>query len=95
MPDIDIDNIDFLTDIPRKPISTSSAYNDTGMFEFSFRDERYLPFEGAGAVESRWKLELPSSFRSFDYNTISDVILRISYTVEKKKMVTLQGEMEK
>ena len=65
---------------PVKSISTSSAQNDTGLFEFAFRDERYLPFEGAGAVESQWKLELPDALRLFDYNTISDVILHISYT---------------
>ena len=57
------------------------------MFEFNFRDERYLPFEGAGAVESNWKLEFPSVFKSFDYNTISDIIIHISYTSKELKMV--------
>ncbi len=60
-------------------IATSTAQNDAGVFELSFRDERYMPFEGAGAV-SRWKLTLPRSFRQFDYQTISDVILSVSYT---------------
>lgn len=59
-------------------IATSSADNDTGVFRFDFNDARYLPFEGAG-VASEWKLTLPSEFRSFDYNTISDVILNINY----------------
>jgi hypothetical protein len=63
-------------------ITTSSAQNDTGTFEFSFRDERYLPFEGAGAVESEWSLELPS-FHSFNYDTISDVIIGMSYTAKE------------
>ncbi|MGH7845743.1 MAG: neuraminidase-like domain-containing protein [Candidatus Binatia bacterium] len=62
-------------------ISTSSAQNDAGMFELNFRDERYLPFEGAGAI-SQWKLELPSRIRLFDYDTISDVIVHISYTAK-------------
>src|ERR1700740_852549 len=31
-------------------IVTSSAQNDSGMFELNFRDERYLLFEGAGFV---------------------------------------------
>ena len=66
--------------LPRtSTIATSSAQNDGGVFEMSFRDERYMPFEGAGAV-SRWQLELPASFRQFDYQTISDVILSIGYT---------------
>ena len=49
------------------------------MFNLDFRDERYLPFEGAGAV-STWRLELPSLVRSFNYDTITDVILHMSYT---------------
>src|SRR6185503_11306367 len=36
---------------------TSSAQNDSGLFETNLHDERYLPFEGHGAV-SEWKLEL-------------------------------------
>jgi hypothetical protein len=60
-------------------IAASSGQNDGGVFEFSFRDERYMPFEGAGAV-SEWTLSLPSTFRMFDYGTIADVILRVSYT---------------
>ena len=35
-------------DIPIDAIATSSAQNDSGMFELNFKDERYLPFEGAG-----------------------------------------------
>jgi hypothetical protein len=60
-------------------IVTSSAQQDSGMFEPNLRDERYLPFEGAGAV-STWTLTLPDKFRPFDYDTISDVILHIRYT---------------
>lgn len=73
-------------------ISTSSAINDAGMFEFSFRDERYLPFEGSGAI-SEWTLELPSTIRSFDYNTISDVILHISYTARDGDRVTAENNL--
>ncbi len=58
---------------------TSTAQNDAGQFETSVRDDRYLPFEGAGAI-STWSLELPTEFRSFDYGTISDVILHLRYT---------------
>jgi hypothetical protein len=39
----------------------------------------FLPIGGAGA-ENTWKLELPGSFRQFDYETISDVILHLRYT---------------
>ena len=61
---------------------TSSAHNDSGMFETNLRDERLLPFEGAGAV-STWKLELPRQYRAFDYSTISDVVLHIRYTARQ------------
>ena len=60
-------------------IATSTAQTDSGLFELNFHDERYLPFEGAGAV-STWRLELPARFRQFDYDTISDVILHVRYT---------------
>lgn len=59
-------------------IATSGAQNDSGTFELNFQDERYLPFEGAGAI-STWRLELGSEYRQFDYDTISDVILHMSY----------------
>ena len=63
-------------------IATSSAQNDAGVFELNFRDERYMPFEGGGAISS-WELSLPENFKQFDYRTISDVILHISYTAEE------------
>jgi Tc toxin complex TcA C-terminal TcB-binding domain len=59
-------------------IVTSSAQNDSGLFELNFRDERYLPFEGSGAI-STWRIELPKVCNSFDFNTISDVILHLKY----------------
>ena len=34
-------------------IATSTAESDAGVFELGFRDERYLPFEGAGAIAER------------------------------------------
>lgn len=65
-------------------IVTSTAQSDSGMFETNLRDERFLPFEGAGA-ESTWKLDLPNpnDYLAFDYATISDVILHIRYTARQ------------
>ena len=60
-------------------IVTSGAQNDSGLFETNLRDERFLPFEGAGAI-STWRIELPDEFRQFDYDTISDVVLHMRYT---------------
>lgn len=60
-------------------IAVSNAQQDAGMFELNFRDERYLPFEGAGVI-SQWRLELPQELRQFDYDSISDVVVTLRYT---------------
>jgi hypothetical protein len=72
------------SNVPVKAIATSTAQRDSGMFELNFRDERYLPFEGAGAI-SDWKIELTqdADLRLFDYSTISDIIMHISYTARE------------
>jgi hypothetical protein len=59
----------------------------------NLRDERFLPFEGAGAV-STWTLSLPSELRLFDYSTISDVIFHIRYTA-RLAGVPLQSQATK
>ena len=75
-------------------VATSTAQNDAGVFRLDFRDERYMPFEGAGAVNSRWTLSLPKTFRPFDYATINDVILHISYTAEYDAVFRAEIEEE-
>jgi hypothetical protein len=62
-------------------IVTSSGNSDGGLFEPNLRDERFLPFEGAGAV-STWRLELPDH-ASFDYASISDAVLHVRYTARQ------------
>lgn len=75
------------TNISLKAIAASNAQNDSGVFELSFRDDRYLPFEEVGAI-SQWSLELfndnnspdfGKALRQFDYSTITDAILHIKY----------------
>jgi hypothetical protein len=63
-------------------IATGTAQNDPGLFELNFRDERYLPFEGAGAI-SQWRLDLPTALPQFDYDTITDVVMQLSYTARE------------
>ncbi|KAF1844454.1 uncharacterized protein K460DRAFT_397544 [Cucurbitaria berberidis CBS 394.84] len=79
--DIDITGDErFHTDrVPVTSLAISSAMQDSGRFELSFKDERYIPFEGAGVI-GRWHIELPSPVRQFDYNTISDVVMHVRYT---------------
>ncbi len=78
-------------------IVTSSAQNDSGLFETNLRDERYLPFENAGVI-SEWQLELPADPSKkepaqFDYNTICDVILYIRYTARKGGLLLRKGAL--
>jgi hypothetical protein len=63
-------------------IVTSTAQNDAGLFELNLRDERYLPFEGAGVI-SKWRIELPLGIATFNADTISDVILHFRYTARE------------
>jgi hypothetical protein len=63
-------------------IATSTGQTDAGLFELQFRDERYLPFELAGAV-SRWRLELRAETNRFDLDTLSDVVLHLNYTARE------------
>src|ERR1700735_38576 len=60
-------------------IVTSSAQNDTGLFELRLEDERYLPFESAGAI-STWRLTLNNVYPQFDYSTITDAVMHVRYT---------------
>jgi len=67
--------------IPVGSIATSNSQNDPGVFELNFKDERFMPFEGAGVI-SKWNVKMmkEEALRQFDYNTISDLILHIRYT---------------
>jgi hypothetical protein len=60
-------------------ISTSHGQNDAGLFDLNLHDERWLPFEGQGAI-STWTLELDRRDNSFDLSTVTDVILHLRYT---------------
>jgi len=68
--------------VATQSITTSHAQNDSGLFELNFRDERYLPFEGAG-VDSNWQIEMPKDCNAFDFGTISDVIINLNYTARE------------
>jgi hypothetical protein len=55
---------------------------NNGMFELNFGDERYLPFEGTGAV-SNWRLELNGKKGSYNPSDLLDVIIRFRYTAQQ------------
>jgi hypothetical protein len=60
-------------------IATSSGENDPGLFDVNLRDERWLPFEGQGAI-SNWNLILDPRDNNFDLSSVTDVVLHIRYT---------------
>ncbi|KAJ4982592.1 toxin subunit protein [Stagonosporopsis vannaccii] len=66
---------------PVSAIAVCSASADAGVFtlDFSSGIQRYLPFEGAGAI-SKWRLDLPKMVKQFNYDSISDVVLQLRYT---------------
>jgi hypothetical protein len=79
-------------------VVTSSAQNDSGLFETNPRDERYLPFENAGVI-SEWQLQLPANPGTgepcqFDYDTISDVIFHIRYTAREGGELLRKGAID-
>lgn len=70
----------FHTDrVPVNSLAISTAMQDAGRFELNFKDDEYIPFEGAGVI-GRWHLELPSPVKQFDYSSISDVVMHVRYT---------------
>nr|WP_295672861.1 neuraminidase-like domain-containing protein [uncultured Mucilaginibacter sp.] len=85
--------------IPITSIAVSHGQNDSGVFELNFKDERYMPFEGAGVI-SKWDLSLPD-FKQIDYSTITDVIMAVRYTSinggekQKKAAITYLGNFIK
>ena len=85
-----IDGGDFALSAETAAIVTSHAQGDSGLFETNLRDERYLPFEGAGAI-STWRIEFPNGLRQFDYQTISDVVFHIRYTARDGEESLRQG----
>lgn len=79
----DLENGDdrFLDDFaPIQQIATSSGQNDHGLFELNFRDERLLPFEGAGVANSRWRIVIDPDCNPFE---IPDVVMTVRFVASQ------------
>ena len=78
-------------------IALSTGVDDDGMFQLRFDDERYLPFEGTGAI-SKWTLSFPNHLASVPSDedggqadqpmlraieSLTDIIIRVSYTAKQ------------
>lgn len=79
--------------ISSEAIATSSGQNDSGMFELNFNDDRYLPFEYAGAI-SCWRVELPRENNYFDMDSLGDVIMHLNYTAREGGELLRQAAQE-
>jgi len=79
---------------PQK-IVLGNGQDDPGLFltalNNNLTDQRYLPFENAGAVSS-WHFELPASTNEIDLTAVSDVVLHLYYTALESD--TLKGFVE-
>ncbi len=65
-------------------IVLSGGVDDDGLFTFSFTDDRYLPFEGTGAI-SRWALEFTSTdlvARKRQLESLTEIMLKLDYTAK-------------
>ena len=61
-------------------LSTHTQYEtNSGVFELNFSGDRFLPFEGTGAV-SRWRLELGGPPGSYDLGNLTDATITLKYT---------------
>jgi hypothetical protein len=64
-------------------IAMGNAQDDPGLFitaiASNIADQRYLPFENAGAISS-WHLEMPQNNNEVDLSPVGDVVLHLYYT---------------
>lgn len=81
--------------IGTQTMATSTAHQESGKFDFRFGSDKFLPFEGAGAVDSKWSLEITGfdntrnndegTSHSLNLSKIEDVIIHLSYTARMGK----------
>jgi hypothetical protein len=68
--------------VPQK-IVLGNGQDDPGLFLTAINnnlgDQRYLPFEGAGAISS-WHLKMPAASNEIALNKVTDVVLHLFYT---------------
>jgi hypothetical protein len=68
--------------VPQK-IVLGNGQDDPGLFLTAINnnlgDQRYLPFEGSGAISS-WHFELPAASNEINVAKVTDVILHLYYT---------------
>ena len=81
--------------IGTQTMATSVGHQKSGRYDFRFGSDKFLPFEGAGAVDSKWSLTIngynitgegnKKVGSNLDLDDIEDVIVYISYTARMGK----------
>ena len=81
--------------IGTQTMATSTAHKEAGRFDFRFGSDKFLPFEGAGAIDSKWSLTINGykitgtgankTGQILSPGDIEDVIVHISYTARMGK----------
>ncbi|MBU6150513.1 MAG: hypothetical protein KGR25_03625, partial [Chloroflexi bacterium] len=66
---------------------------DSGIFDDTAQDGRYLPFEGAGLV-SKWSLDVETGLSGFDSGSISDVLLHVRYQAKHTNAAVVRSAVE-
>jgi hypothetical protein len=78
-------------------IAVSTGVDDSGLHMMNFGDERYLPFEGTGAV-AKWRIELPMGVDDDQEelkDSLTDIIFRVRYLAFAGNSAYTQKVMEK
>ena len=81
--------------IGTQTMATSTAHKEAGKFDFRFGSDKFLPFEGAGAIDSKWSLTINGykitgtgdnkTGQILSPGDIEDVIVYIRYTARMGK----------
>jgi Tc toxin complex TcA C-terminal TcB-binding domain/Neuraminidase-like domain/Salmonella virulence plasmid 28.1kDa A protein len=64
--------------LPEQEIAVTRGSDDNGVYRLDFGGERFMPFEGTGAI-SRWMLAIPPENNRIDLSQLTDVIFELRY----------------
>jgi hypothetical protein len=68
--------------VPLTHLVTSTGSEDRGGYGARPEGEGYLPFEGAGLVDSKWRITMRQDDHNFDVGNLSDVVLTFGYSAQ-------------
>jgi hypothetical protein len=69
-------------EISLRHLITTTGTEDRGGYSSRPEGDGYLPFEGAGLVDSQWNITMRQEDQNFDVANLSDVILTFGYSAQ-------------